>query len=352
MTIEREVAAIRTAVGVHVARDVAVVEVSGAQALTALERVLPTDLYLRDGQCRQSLILGDGARPIADVLVARDDDRYVLEVWGLTADEVLARLRGCGVEHEARPLDVAVVSVHGPWAWELMGEAFDAGAGAVPYLNVFHLEGNRCFRAGRTGEFGFEILAPQDTAEALAARLDERGARFGASRVSTEALLHCSFESWFFDPSFVPDGDVTPVELQLQWRLAASRPYVGQEVVAARLRSPTLRRLTFVVTEELASTGDRVTLDGDEVGVITRAARSLTRGDYVAHALLDARVAHGGLDVFEVRSGGRALRARTVAPPLVANRSLSVDPRRHAFECADEISFPPIARGGPPGITP
>lgn len=352
MSVEREVAVVRTAVGVHVARDAAVVEVGGPQALAALERVLPTDLYLRDGQCRQSLILGEGARPVADVLVARDDDRYVLEAWGVGADEVLARVRGCGVECEARALDVAVVSAHGPWAWELMGDAFDPGAGAVPYLNVFHLEGNRCFRAGRTGEFGFEIVAPRDAADALAARLDERGARFGAARVSTEALLHCAFESWFFDPSLAPEGDVTPVELQLQWRLAASRAYAGQELVAERLRSPSLRRLTFLVTAELASTGDRVTLDGDDVGVVTRAARSLTRGDFVAHALLDARVAYGGIDAFRVRSGDRALRARTVAPPLIANRSLTVDPRRHSFECADEVAFPPFARGGAPGIAP
>lgn len=352
MSVEREVKAIREAVGVHVAPDAVAVEVRGPEALLALERVLPTDLYLRDGQCRQSLVLDERARPIADVLVGRDDDRYLVEVEGLSSSEVIARLASSGAKCHAEALPVTVISVHGPWAWELMGDAFEPGATAVPYLSVFHLDDVRCVRAGRTGEFGFELLAPPDRVDGILAKLDASGARFGAMRVSSEALLHCAFESWFFDPSFVPDGDVTPVELQLQWRLAASRPYVGQQIVAARLHAPGLRRLTFLVTEGLAAVGDRVALDGEDVGEVTRAALSLTRGDFIAHALLDARIAFGGIDHLEVRASGGSRRARTVAPPLVANRSLSVDPRRHTFECADEIVFPPSARGGRPGVAP
>jgi len=350
VSLADEVLAVRTAVGLHADPAAVVLEVTGPDALAAVERALPSDLYLRDGQCRQSLLLDVAGRPVADVLVARDDDRYLLTVAGATVAEALARFDGEG-RFEARALVVSVVSAHGPWAWELVGEAFDPGAAAVPYLNLFRADGLVGLRAGRTGEFGYELLAPRAEADAVMARLAAAGARFGAVAVSTEALRHCAFEGWFFEPSLAPEGDdVTAVELQLLWRLSPTRPYAGREAIRARLRAPTQRRLTFVVTDELAAVGDRVSLDGEDVGVVTRAARSLTRGDAVAHALLDARVAHGG--IAGLRVGAQGLSARTVAPPLVNNRSLHVDPRRHAFACADEVAFPPPARGGAPGCAP
>ena len=51
-----------------------------------------------------------------------------------------------------------------------------------------------------------------------------------------------------------------------------------------------------------------------------------------------ARIAVGGVVLDEG--------ARVVAPPLVENRSLHVDPRRHVFATRDEIAFPPLSRFG------
>ncbi|TAK22623.1 MAG: aminomethyl transferase family protein [Myxococcaceae bacterium] len=345
MIADDEVRAIRTGVALSVDEGVVALRVAGEDAFRAVDRALPTDLHLRDGQARQSLLLDAAGRPIADVLVARDDEDYLLIVDGVPAERALAHLRELGGASDARALDVTSVSVHGPWAWELMAEVFEAGVAAVPYLSLLRVDGELCVRAGRTGEFGYEILCPRERAAELAARLADRGARYGIARVSRAALTHCAFENWFYDPSFAPPG-ATAVELQLQWRLSSRKEYLGREAIAARRRDEGRERIACLVTDELLLPGDEVVCDGEPIGRVTHAERSLTRGDFIAQALLGARWAHGGIDRYRVRRGGREVAARTVTPPLVDNRSLYVDPRRHSFECADEVSFPPIARGG------
>lgn len=345
MIADDEVRAIRTGVALSVDDAAVALRVEGDDAFRAVDRALPTDLHLRDGQARQSLLLDDAGCPIADVLVARDDEHYVLVIDGVTAQRALSYLRERGGATDARALDVTSVSVHGPWAWELMADAFESGVAAVPYLNLLRADGDVCLRAGRTGEFGYEILCPRERADELVARLTDCGARYGIARVTREALAHCAFENWFYDPSFAPPG-ATAVELQLQWRLSSTKAYPGRDAIAARRAGGVRERLACVVTDELVRAGDEVLYGPEVIGRVTHAERSRTRGDFIAQALLGARWAHGGVDQYRVRSAGRELRARTVAPPLVDNRSLYIDPRRHSFECADEITFPPLARGG------
>lgn len=347
MSLADEVRAIRTGVALCVENSPVAVIVEGPEAFRALDLALPTDLFLRDAQARQSLLLDARGRPFADVLVARDDARYLLRVDGADRAQTLAHLEAFGGEgFLARALDVTSVSLHGPWAWELLGAAFDEGLSAIPYLNLFRVGDDLGVRAGRTGEYGYELLVDPARADDLVARITERGARFGLARASREAVAHCGYENWFYDPARAPDGDVTAIELQLQWRLSPTKRYPGRDAIDARRREGVRERLTCVVTDDPVRAGDAVLLGDEVIGRITRSERSLTRGDGVSHALLDARVAHGGIRAIRVAHAGREVPARTAAPPLVSNWSLAVDPRRHTYACADEVTLPPLARGG------
>ena len=127
----------------------------------------------------------------------------------------------------------------------------------------------------------------------------------------------------------------TPIELGLSWRLDSSRSWVGKEAVDAR-RATSARRLTCVVSAAEIGAGDAVFLGDRAIGEIVRADRSPLRGEWIASALLDREWAHGGIDRYEVRGA----RVKTMAPPLVDNRSLYVDPRRHSWRTADEVVVP------------
>ncbi|AKF04262.1 aminomethyltransferase family protein [Sandaracinus amylolyticus] len=339
MILPPEIVAIRAACGLVRASSTRVVRLRGDGARDTALWTLPSRLHLRDAQARQSLLLDEHGRPIADVVVCADDEEYLLLIDGPC--DAVAHLRA----HARGDVDVVDVStdhdvleVHGPWAWELVAEVLGEDLLALPYLNFFRVDEGLCVRAGRTGEYGYHVIVAKGAADALWARLLARGADFDAAVVSQETLALCAFESWFFDAAHVPEG-ATPIELQLQWRLATDRDFLGRDAIE-RHRATSSRAQVCIVSPRPLEVGDRVTLGARELGTITRAAFSSVRDEWVAAAMIPRELAHGGIDRFEV--GG--VRVRTVAPPLIDNRSLYVDPRRHAYRARDEISFGPLTR--------
>jgi len=123
------------------------------------------------------------------------------------------------------------------------------------------------------------------------------------------------------------------VELSLSWRLAPDRDYLGREAIDARRAAGGPRQACVLASAEV-SAGDRVTLEGRDVGVVTRAAFSPSRKGWFASVLLEPRLVCAGI---ELASGASTL--RTIAPPLVDNQSLYVDPRRHTYRARDEVRF-------------
>lgn len=335
-----ELEAIRTRVALSKSGSVPLA-IRGDDAREALLHLLPSRLHLRDAQARESLLLNDDGRPIADVIVCADDEDYLLLVEGLTPEALGAHIEAhlpAGLAPEVSFLDHAVLSLDGPFAWELIAEALGDDLIALPYLNFFRIDAGLCVRAGKTGEFGYELLVRPDALEEVTRTLESVGERYGLMRVGDAARALCRFENWFFDPSHVPAG-ATPVELGLQWRLDRGRTWVGKEAVDARREHA--RRLTCLVAGEAIEAGSAVTFGERTIGEVVRVEHSPLREEWIAAALLDRKWAHGGIDRYT--AGG--VRVRTMAPPLIDNRSLYVDPRRHSFQTVDEIAFPPLLRG-------
>jgi aminomethyltransferase len=197
-------------------------------------------------------------------------------------------------------------------------------------------------RAGKTGEYGYDLVVRRDAADDVWTSIVREGATFEAREVGADALSICRFENWFFDPAHVPE-DVTPLELQLGWRLDPSRDWVGRDAVDARRAEGVKRRLTCMLAPSEVAAGDAVLLSGERIGTVTRAERSEVRDEWVVAALLDVAYAHGGIDRYRVGEAG--VPVRTVAPPLIDNHSVHVDPRRHTWQTRDELELGPLARG-------
>ena len=318
-----------------------VLRLKGEDARAAASWILPSRLHLRDAQARQSLLLDEAGAPIADVVVAADDEDYLLLVDGPidALAHVRAHLRG-----DVALVDVSethtMIEVHGPWAWELVAQALGEDVLALPYLNFFRMDECLCLRAGRTGEYGYHLIVARDAADALHARLAERGVELEAAIVGEEALALAAFENWFFDARHAPRG-ITPVELGLSWRLAPDRDFLGRAAVDRR-RLESAPRQACVVATSAVRAGDRVVLEGRDVGEITRALDSLSSGTWIASALIDPRLVYAGITL----ATGTGVALRTVAPPFVDNQSLYVDPRRHTFRARDEVRFGPPALAG------
>lgn len=307
--------------------DVVCLRLSG-DAFEVLDRVSTQALFMLDGQMKQSLFLDEAGRPIADVTIARDDDGFILFAEGMSAGALREHL--AGAECEDLSESHAHLSVDGPFAWEVVAAVLGPEVIGVPYLSFYRARGVMCFRAGKTGEYGYDLLVPRDTLNTIDAELRERGAVLGLVDGSREVLARAAIENWFFDMTALAGWRgpaLTPIELQLRWRLALQRDFVG--AAALRAHTSTLRVTSFTAATMLAP-NDPIRIGDERIGAVLAVAPSATRGDVTGWAVLDRSWAHAGIDRFVVDSATGTLPIKTRTPPLLANRSLFVDPHRHS----------------------
>lgn len=338
-----EVAAVRASVALGDGAHVAAVRVAGAGAQDLLDRVSPRDLFVRAGQMLHTLLLDDAGTPLADVYLCCDEDDYLVLGEGLAGPDLAAYLRAGAAGLDADVIDLsashAILTLDGPYAWELLAEVTTPDVIGLPYLGFFHEGRFTCFRGGKTGEYGYDLLAPRKRLAEIRALFLEAGRRFDLREASLDALDLCRLEGGFFNVRREVRPDLTPVELQLQWRVGANRSYRGAAAVAARRAAPR-GRATMIVAESEIRTDAAIELDGERVGTVLHARHSHTRGDWIGLALLEPPVAHAGLAGFAC--GGAAV--RTASVPAINNRSLFVDPQRHSYATRDREAFPPLVR--------
>jgi len=127
--------------------------------------------------------------------------------------------------------------------------------------------------------------------------------------------------------------DLTPLELQLQWRLSQQKTsYPGSHAIQALRKSGWNRRITCFITKDPVRSEEEITCEGITVGKVLAAGFSPLRGDYVGKALLNHPYWHAGLDVFKV--GDQSL--KTISAPAIKNLSLRVSPYRDSFHTRND----------------
>lgn len=317
--------------------------VSGAAAFETLDRVCSAPLSLQDTQLRLTLLLDEEGVVMGDAWVGRDDERYMLAVEGLPPAQLTSWIRrhatGADLQVEVLSETYESFSLHGPWCWDLLGEVLGADLVGMPYLTFARLDdGAFCCRTGKTGEYGYEVWLPKSQTSEVLAELTHKGAEWSLTEVTPAALEHCGLENWFFRMAHEGKAGVTPLELGLQWRLSPKKDFVGASAVKAR-RSSWKERLTCLTSTHQVQPGSDVRLEGRVVGRVISAVHSEFLGRWVASALVELELAVPGVDAFEC--DGHPV--RSVAPPVLANRSLFVSPQRHAYAERETLTLPPIA---------
>jgi glycine cleavage system aminomethyltransferase T len=338
VTLEREVSAVRSSAGLTTLSHVSVLRVTGNAACSTVDAIVPASLAIRDSHLRHTLLLADDAHPIADVYVGNDDGDLLLVCEpspgldrGALTDLLRAHVRG-----DARIDDLSethtLLSLNGPYAWEVMAKLEGPEVVAFPFMSFYHPTPDATyFRAGKTGEYGYDLLVPHARAGALVERLLDTPIDVAA--VSLQALRHCAFENWSFDPLRSLPRHLTPIELQLQWRVSYDKEYPGSEALRRRRAAGATQRTVAVVSEHALAAGDVVTLSGRPIGVLLDATWSMTCARFIAMALVDVAYAYAGVEAYEV--GGA--RVRTVSAPFVDNKSLYVNPYRDTYAPARRI---------------
>ena len=341
--------ALRASVVVTRLDHVHVVRLTGADAARALGRLAAGVIRARDGQVQHVLLLNERARCLADGFVLCDDEAFDLIYEGPTPAAMLTHIAAhlpqeWDVTVEDRSVSHALLGMDGPFAWELVSRIVGAEAVGLPYLTFFHAHEFCCIRSGKTGEYGYSLLLPRGGLDALEARALAEGASLDAAPGTLEVLDTGALECFFFNIRGEGRADVTPIELQLQWRVSYDGDGIGLPELRRHRSVGFASRVTTLLTSDRVAVGDEVRLHGACVGSVLNAGWSPSRKEWVALALLELACALPGIGAFKVSAAAGPVNARSVSPPTLNNASLFVSPQMHSYATRAEISLPRLVR--------
>lgn len=303
------------------------VALRGPDAAAALERLVPGDITgLGRGRLRYTQLTNDAGGIIDDLMVTNAGDHLFLVINAGRRDVDLAHLRRGLPGHAIELLDRALVALQGPGAAKALA-TLQPGAAALDFMSAgcFTLDGTEVgiSRSGYTGEDGFEISIPADSAERIATRLlaldGVRPAGLGArDSLRLEAGL-CLYGNDI-------DEKTTPVEAGLAWTIGKRRReqggFAGAEVILRQLKDGAARRLVGLLPDGRAPARAHAAIRderGQPVGELTSGGFGPTVGSPVAMGYVAAEYSAPDT-VLAVMVRDQPVAARVKRLPFVPHR--------------------------------
>lgn len=201
-------------------------ELSGANLIGSLEKLLPSDLQkLKNNHSVITVLLNEQAGVIDDVMITKLDDSFKLVANGAQKYKVIELLQAqlnesVQLNHQD---DYAFIALQGPKA-EAVLEQFNPDIKQMKFLmaDYFDLAGIKCLvsRSGYSGEDGFEISIKPEFAEQLVNLLLEHSAVEPAGLGARDSLR---MEAGLCLYGHELNETITPVEAGMGWMIAKSR---------------------------------------------------------------------------------------------------------------------------------
>jgi aminomethyltransferase len=303
-------------------------------AALALERLVPQDiLSLAPGRQRYAQFTNLTGGILDDLMVANFGRHLFVVVNAACKAEDEALLRaGLSDVCEIEPLsNRALIALQGPRAESVLA-SFDAEISAMRFMDCgpCRLDGIDCFvsRSGYTGEDGFEISVPAESAQALAEALLQKPDVLPIGLGARDSLrLEAGLCLYGHDI----DASTTPVEGALQWSIQKSRRsggarsggFPGADQILFQIENAAPRRRVGLRPEGRAPVREGCALFADEtssesIGAVTSGGFGPSLNAPVAMGYLPSSLATQDNLVFaELR--GQRLPLRIAPMPFVAN---------------------------------
>ncbi len=303
---------------------------TGATAAAALERLVPGDLLgLKPGRQRYTLLTNEAGGILDDLMVANPGGEKLFLVVNASRKEIdfthIAANLPSGVqlhEHEDR----ALLALQGPVAAAVISR-LNAEAAQIPFMGMaaVTLAGIPCLvtRSGYTGEDGFEISLPAESAQALAQRILDEPQVIPAGLGARDSLrLEAGLCLYGNDI----DELTSPIEADLAWVIGRRRrnawDFPGAAVLRDQLEHGTPRRRVGIRPDGRAparALTEIVAGDGTEAGTITSGGFSPTLSAPIAMGYVRKDLTADGT-ALHLMVRGKRLPARIVPLPFVPHR--------------------------------
>lgn len=331
--------AVRRGAGMFDVSHMTVVDLRGAGARPFLRKLVANsvDKLKAPGKALYTCMLNEQGRVIDDLIVYYlAEDWFRIVVNAATRDKDMEwigrQAEAFEVEVAERP-ELAMIAVQGPKARDkALAVVAEDDRARIGKLGKFAAgeakatDGTPLFvaRTGYTGEDGFEIIVPEDRAEALWDTLLAAGVRPAGLGARDTLRLEAGMALYGQDM----DETVTPYEAALGWTVALDadadarpRDFIGRAALEAQQAAGVPRRMVGLVMDEkgVLRHGQKVlTANGD--GEILSGTFSPTLGQAIAFA----RIPAGDPGEVRVDIRGREAPVRVVKFPFVRENASQV----------------------------
>ncbi|MEK4061110.1 MULTISPECIES: glycine cleavage system aminomethyltransferase GcvT [Paenibacillus] len=315
--------------------------VSGSGSEAFLQKMTTNDVSkLADGGAQYTLLLYPNGGVVDDLLVYRlGEERYMLVVNASNIDKDFQWLQKhltaefSGVSLSNISDETLLLALQGPLAEAILSKVT---AAPIAELKPFHFIENAevcgvnvlLSRTGYTGEDGFELYAPPDTAAALWNGLLEAGSPHGLTPAGLGARDTLRFEAKLPLYGQELSADITPLEAGVQFFVKLDKEdFIGRDVLVKQKADGLPRRLVGLemIDRGIPRSHYPVYGDGVKIGEVTTGTQSPTLKRNLGLALLDAAYSEIGTEV-NVEIRGKQLKAVVVKAPFY-KKSQGVKPQ-------------------------
>jgi aminomethyltransferase len=318
---------VRQAAGMFDVSHMTVVDIKGVQARHFLSYLLANDVakLQTPGRAFYTCMLNEEGGIVDDLITTYLDETYFrMVVNAATHDKDLAWItlqsKAFDVEVEEQP-ELAMIAVQGPLAREavlaLLPESDASVAAEMKPFNAGQFGDLFISRTGYTGEDGFEISLPAESAVRFWDQLLAAGVVPCGLGARDTLRLEAGMNLYGQDM----DESVSPLESALGWTVALKddRVFIGRDALVEQKARGLENKLVGLVLEGrgVLRPGQRViTQAGD--GITTSGSFSPT----LQKAIAFARIPQKASESCQVDIRGKLLDCRIVRPPFARNGSV------------------------------
>jgi aminomethyltransferase len=303
---------------------------SGATAAAALERLVPGDMLgLKPGRQRYTLLTNEAGGIFDDLMVANLGEEGLFLVVNASRKDIdfthIAANLPSGVQLRSHE-DRALLALQGPDAAAVIGR-IGPEAAQLTFMGVaaVTLAGVSCLvsRSGYTGEDGFEISIPAESAQVVAQRILDQPEVVPAGLGARDSLrLEAGLCLYGNDI----DELTSPIEADLAWvigkRRRAAWDFPGAAAIRDQLEHGAVRHRVGIRPDGRAparALTEIVGGDGTEAGTVTSGGFSPTLSAPIAMGYVRKDLAALGT-ALHLMVRGKPLPARVVPMPFVPHR--------------------------------
>ena len=327
--ITAEHLAVRQAAGLFDVSHMGEIEVAGADALAAVQRISTNDASrLEIGQAQYSAMATPEGTFVDDLLVYRlADDHFLLVVNAANIAAGFEWIRdGIAGVGDAVAVNTssryALLAVQGPRALDVVQSLTDVDLAAIRYYRFAtgEVAGIRATisRTGYTGEDGFEIFTAPQMADRLWTALMSAGRHHGLQPAGLGARDTLRLEAAMRLSGQDIDRTTTVLEAGLGWIVGWEKPdFIGRDALVRQREAGVDRKLVGLemAGPGIARHGYPVFAGREPVGRVTSGTRTPFLEKAVGLAYVPAAGAAPGTE-YEVDVRGRRVPARVVRLPF------------------------------------